>query len=540
MSRRRSSIVNLLEGFQAGMQMAQAVRGGMKQRELAEAGSIVPTGQMAEASTEDVQAQIDSGAGMGEARNLASAGRQAPTAAETGAARRQAQLGVLEKYGDFEGANRLRAQDQALAIGAQQIEESKKRTAREDKVFARQEKAWSDEDAYKADRDAAFKRSTWATKLQAYFSADDAYKAAKSEYDAKVAAGDTTAVAPIQPEKPTFSPGESMLDRANALAVEIQHGKATDEQRMKFVEMQKQILDEGYIKGLRLLLSPDVPLTRVISQFNENGNIKIDPNSIITDKPVTRQDGTKTRIVTFKGPDGKTQTIDALAELDSLGKAGDIFERAVKAHSMRVQDQQLAISRGQLGVAQAAGARAAAAEQRAAEDHAAGAPERQLKGTLATLQMGLANTDDPGERKAIQAKLDAVRGGVGDKDKPSEVKLAAALRKADPTLSEKDALRMALSKKDESPDQIYRELVQAEVKQFGMPDTDDGRKKLYEKADVMMQSMGYRRKGGRWSASDGSEGEPAKLSNVTAADITATAKKYGISEDEVKQRLGLK
>jgi hypothetical protein len=31
----------------------------------------------------------------------------------------------------------------------------------------------------------------------------------------------------------------------------------------------------------------------------------------------------------------------------------------------------------------------------------------------------------------------------------------------------------------------------------------------------------------------------AKLNNVTAEDIAATAKKYGISEAEVKRRLGL-
>lgn len=156
------------------------------------------------------------------------------------------------------------------------------------------------------------------------------------------------------------------------------------------------------------------------------------------------------------------------------------------ASDAKIHEANLALSRAQLGISQAA-------SRRAEEDHAAGMPERQLKSTLATLQLGLANTNDPTERQAISDKITAIQSGLGgSKDNPSEVKLAAAILRSGLATTYADALQMAISKKSQSPEEMHKEFVAAGIKNMSSPAD------AVKNADEVMGSMGYGKKGGRW------------------------------------------
>jgi hypothetical protein len=123
-----------------------------KRKEIADivaAQQIGTGGAQIEGTTEAVQAQLDSGAGMGEARKLASTGTT-PTEysflgktsatplddAGQATARTQAMAGVMEKFGDTEGAMRYRQQAQQGEMNAMQLKQMTRQGVREDKADA--------------------------------------------------------------------------------------------------------------------------------------------------------------------------------------------------------------------------------------------------------------------------------------------------------------------------------------------------------------------------------------------------------------------
>lgn len=164
--------------------------------------------------------------------------------------------------------------------------------------------------------------------------------------------------------------------------------------------------------------------------------------------------------------------------------------------------------------------RAAAEAGRSAQAFEAQAPQRQLAGTVATLQLGLGNTDDTRERAAIQGKLNAIQGGLGlGKDQPAEVKLAQAFLGAGLATDMRDALEMATSKKGKSPDDLHQEFVAAGVKNMSKPDD------AVKAADEVMASMGYSRKNGRWSAPK-PDASAAAASGIPAQDKREVGKTY--------------
>ena len=164
--------------------------------------------------------------------------------------------------------------------------------------------------------------------------------------------------------------------------------------------------------------------------------------------------------------------------------------------------------------------RAAAANSREQAAFDAQAPQRQLGGTIATLQLGLGNTDDPKERAAIQGKLTAMQGGLGlDKDQPAEVKLARAFMSAGLAGDMREALEMATSKKGKSPDELHSEFVTAGVKNMAKPED------AVKAADDVMKSMGYEKKGSRWSAPKG-DGAAGAAAGVPAPDKREVGKTY--------------
>lgn len=183
-------------------------------------------------------------------------------------------------------------------------------------------------------------------------------------------------------------------------------------------------------------------------------------------------------------------------------------------------DGNLELGRARLSIAQGGLELSQNADARAKADFDAGASDRELRSTVGTLRVRLANATTDEEKSAISAKLQAIQSGFGpDKGAPAEVKLAAALVRAGVVKTEAEGLKYALHNKDASPEKIRADIYSNALK-TGFNDT----KKANEVANQAMKDLGY----------DKPTAAP------TAADITATAKKYGVSEDEVKKRLGIK
>lgn len=122
---------------------------------------------------------------------------------------------------------------------------------------------------------------------------------------------------------------------------------------------------------------------------------------------------------------------------------------------------------------------------------------------------------------ATPAQIEAVRTGLlsavpgTDKNAPSEVKLAKAMVEAGLAPDMKAGIEMAVTKKSQSPSEMHKEFVAANVKAFQKPDD------AVKGADEIMRSMGYRKSGGSWSM--GSEGGAAA---VPAADQRTVGKTY--------------
>lgn len=194
----------------------------------------------------------------------------------------------------------------------------------------------------------------------------------------------------------------------------------------------------------------------------------------------------------------------------------DSLELAKANEGAQDKGEQLAISRGHLGVAQAD-------SRRRQEEFDAGAGERQAKRDIAGLRSQLANADDTtpeGQQQIarIQAKLQALQTGTrgsGAGHDPAVVKAAQALVAANPGMDQSTALDIVISK----PDQLHKSFVEIGMKEMLPPE------KAVERADVVMQQMGWKRAGSRWSrsiAATAAAGAPQEF--ASAAEVEAAAK----------------
>ena len=135
---------------------------------------------------------------------------------------------------------------------------------------------------------------------------------------------------------------------------------------------------------------------------------------------------------------------------------------------------------------------------------------------------------------ATTAQLEAVRTGIlaaaptTDDKAPSEVKLARVMVESGLAPDMRTGLEMAITKKGQSAKEDYRELMKPSS--GIIPDE--------KRVAPVMEAM----HGPDWrtKVSGGKAPTPKPLTNVAPEDIAATAKKYGVSEDEVKRRLNIK
>jgi len=139
----------------------------------------------------------------------------------------------------------------------------------------------------------------------------------------------------------------------------------------------------------------------------------------------------------------------------------------------------------------------------------------------------------PRTLRTSPAEPEAVRRGVlslgldAGKDQPAEVRLAMAFMRAGLAKDMAEGLQMATTTKAESP-----ERVRAVIYGKALAAQPGHAARAQEATEAAMRYL-YPHLQPR------STSPAAKLQNVTPEDITATARKYGVSEDEVRRRLGL-
>lgn len=517
MGRGLSRAASLIEGFNA---MYDTIGRVQRDRELSQVASALPT--MDQGFTPGQAAQIQSAANSGQYDiewDEASKGykitpkaggapgminmQQRQTfmgevqdtpmdAAAVSRARRMAMAGVLERHGDLDRAGALRREIEgeddrkaARALAA-------KREGREDERWRRDQEQYDAEKAYREGMGSVIDGSVFGQRTKAFQEQMGKYEAEKKAYDAKVAAGDSSAVAPTMPQQPTMTTGEKLLDAAQVVAFKAKHGKASPEEIMKVSEMMTAVGNEGYLNMLRSAQA-GAPLTAVVQAFNSTGKAQIDPSAIVKDERVKRPGGVESRLITYRLPDGRTQTIDTYAELAGLGKAEDVLKQAQAEHQQRMAEGNLKVAQGNLAVHQADAGRRAA-------EFRAGATERDAKAEIAKLKIQLAQTEDPAEQQRLEAKLRALStgsragGGGGPGADPAKVKEAQTVVAAGLMPDMQSALEFVM----QQPDKMHADFIKS-----AMSATGGNAEAATKTADKLMEGIGWRRSGNRWTKTGG-------------------------------------
>lgn len=357
-------------------------------------------------------------------------------------AQQQAMAGVLDKSGDIEGAMRYRQQAQQGELSDLQLAQAKRTGAREDKA-----------DAYETSRQEAFNNSVFGQQNAAYATKFQDYVAAKGKYESAIAAGQppqTIGLPPQPPTRATYSLADSLADQGALLANDAKHGKVDAKTFGAFSESMRKIEDEGYLKALNLAQG-GASLDEVAKAFNSSGQIKFDPKNVISDTTAPGQGGVPERVLTIKDENGNTQSINVMAQLQSLGKAGDALNQFYAGETNRRGNAAEVRADKSLSLQQ----------QTTNATVGARTDAKNAKDAAAAAGVALYKQEHP---NATPADLEAVKQGVlsavpkVDSNAPAEVKLANAYMKAGITKTEAEALKMATQSKADSPAKVRADL----------------------------------------------------------------------------------
>lgn len=279
--------------------------------------------------------------------------------------------------------------------------------------------------------------------------------------------------------KPT--PGEQLQSAAHLFAYDAQNGKATPQGMMEIAGKMQSHETENYTKAVQALHSGASKET-IAKVFNASG-MQIDPASISDPKPVEVDIGggqkVKTFEITYTDPKGGVHTLNGRRELDALGKGAESFNQAVKLAELKNDTTK-------------AGAAATVASTGVSKENRANTKEDALQVASAAYQVAI----DTGNEKEIKKARVAFIGAGGKPEKAEGIKA------------------------DFTPNPMG---MGGTVKQIGPDGT------------VTVTPISVDAKGTTRIAAPGA----AKAAPPTQADIQATAKKYGITEAEVKKRLGI-
>lgn len=204
---------------------------------------------------------------------------------------------------------------------------------REDTEWARKETAAAQEQSFNDQYRSAYGTTIYAQRMSEYMPQAEVYKKQVEERKAALASGtppETLGPAPVEPVRPAYSVTESLADHGALLDLRMRAGKADPQEVASYAKALQTMHAEGYAKALYLAQS-GASIDSIATAFNQSGDMKFDPSSVVSDNMVKNQDGVNTRVIKIKDQkSGEIQTINTLSELDSLGKAGTYYDRFVK------------------------------------------------------------------------------------------------------------------------------------------------------------------------------------------------------------------
>lgn len=429
------------------------------------------------------------------------AGTMTPSQANN--AKTMAMAGVLKKFDPVRG---MQMEQQAIAGQRDEL-----RFGREQKNWERQDEEVAKQKEYEEGRKGLFSSSRFGQNQQSYNQAMTDYQKRMADYEGAKASGKTgpeLGLAPVAPARPEYSVGDALADRASLIDHDARFGKLDAKAFGEFTDLLNKVQSEGYEKTLRLAQSGG-SIQEVAKSFNATGKVQFDPANVVSDKMVKNKDGVETRVIQFKDGQGNTRTINTVAELDSLGKAGEVFNRFYQGEQNRRGNEQLQLSKN-------ADARAATSAT----------TEQNDKAAKATAAVELFKQRNP---NATAAELEAVRRGVIDinpdsKNAPSEVKLAQAMVNAGLAPDMRSGLEMALTKKTQDPGELHKDFVAAGIKNMAKPED------AVASADKVMETMGYAKVNGRWAMP--AAPKAAGVSFASEADAEKAAKEGKIKKGD--------
>jgi hypothetical protein len=420
----------------------------------------------------------------------------APTDSQQNTARTMAMAGVMKKYNPLQG---MQLEQQALSS-----QREEQRFGQEQKQWGRNEEEFQKNKAYEEGRKSEFANSRFGQGQVAFNKEMSDYQDKLKAYETGKASGKSPAelgAPPVAPARPQYTPGDALADRASLVLHDAKHGKLDARTFGEFTDMMNKVQSEGYEKALRLGQS-GATIQEVANAFNSGGNVKFDPANVISDKMVKGKDGIESRVIQFKGANGELQTINTVAELDSLGKAGDVFKRFYDAEQNRRGNESLKIQKDTASVSNALHGEQLKKLEEDGKDRA------ELRTIRTGLTEAIANGDKPAEDKLRKQLMVYGTGIKGTSNSSPEERRALFYLASGAAKDETEAARMAHEKVQASAADNYMKL---KTPNQGMIPRD-------EDVDPVMAAL----HGENWRAQLGNKGKAVKDSGL-AADPKAIA-----------------
>jgi hypothetical protein len=400
-------------------------------------------------------------------------------------ARQQAMAGVMEQFGDAEGAMRYRQSAKQGELTDMQIAQAKRQGVRDEKA--------------------------------------DAHTAALEQVDKDVSQWDLQRRTNPDGTMRDMTPDDQLMTNQYRVAKLVQAGKLTeanalakDNMSMALTKIQAQSAERSEaIKKVAAAVAqgdfsllddfyntyvPDGAHVTDVTQDPKSGKITIERESL---------DGRKLAPTVV----GSTQ--EAIAGLQMFDNPNSLYNFSQSEFQRHLHEKADKRAEKQLGME---GARLKLSQDAATDSKNDKTALRA--GNVAYETARQAN--DPEGMKA--ATLDIIKAGgtgvgAGNANDPSEVKLARAMVSAGMAPDMRTGLEMAITKKGQSGDDLHNGFVQAGLKNMGSAEDS------VAKADDAMKAMGYTKKNGRWSQGSGAAETVAKFGSAADAEAAAKAGK---------------
>ena len=254
-------------------------------------------------------------------------GKRTPGAMSDGqvqSARQRAMAGVISKSDPVQGMRMMHDVTQG---------------EREDKRWDRDDRKATEEEEFQKGYQAEYGQTNHAKNMGQYATQVQAYE----KYQAQIKGGAdpaTLGAPPPLPTRPVYSYAESLADSGRLLAFKASKGKADPAEILQYAERLQKASDEGYGKALHLAQS-GAPLEKVIEQFNQTGNVKLDPAAVVSDQMVPGDDGVPARVIKVRDQNGNVLPINALSELNAIGQAERYFNTFDKNRTFKLKEREL-------------------------------------------------------------------------------------------------------------------------------------------------------------------------------------------------------